>query len=126
MGVEHIITNLVLQQSSSALLCSRLLFVGSLFRCFFLAFRVIGIIQLSWSQFLWAFLEQITWKKLSIHSTLAHVAHAARCLMQTLSRPKCPSAGFEYTRALVKFREASSNRKTAEVASMVNMADIVV
>jgi hypothetical protein len=62
MGVEHIIANLVLQQFSSALLCSRLLFVGSLFRCLFLAFRVIGIIQLSWSQFLWAFLEQITWK----------------------------------------------------------------
>jgi len=62
MGVEHIIANLVLQQSSSALLCSRLLFVGSFFRCLFLAFRVIGIIQLSWSQFRRAFLEQITWK----------------------------------------------------------------
>ena len=42
-------------------------------------------------------------KHWSIHSTLAHVAHPTNCLMQTLSRPKCPSAGLEYVSAAVKF-----------------------
>ena len=60
MGVEHIIANLVLQQSSSALLCSKRLFVGSLLRCLFLGVRITGIILCSWSQRLWAALEQRT------------------------------------------------------------------
>ena len=62
MGVDHIIAILIFKQSSSALLCSRRLFVGSHFRCLFLEFKIIGIILRSWSQGLWAVLEQITWK----------------------------------------------------------------
>ena len=62
MGIDHIIAMLIFKQFSSALLCSRRLFVGSFFRCLFLGFRIIGIILRSWSQCIWAVLEQKAWK----------------------------------------------------------------
>ena len=62
MGIDYIIAILILKQSSSALLCSRRLFVGSLLRRLFLGFRIIGILLRSGTQCLWAILEQKTWK----------------------------------------------------------------
>ena len=61
MGIDHIIAILILKQSSSALLCSRRLFVGSLFICLFIGPRfVTGTILRLWSQCLWAVLEHNT------------------------------------------------------------------
>jgi hypothetical protein len=61
MGVDHIKAILVLEQSSSTLLYSRRLFVARILRCR-LHISIICIILLSWSQCIWAVLEQMTWK----------------------------------------------------------------
>jgi hypothetical protein len=81
MRVDHIIAILILEQSASALLCSRRLFVCSLL-LWCLGFRTIGIILRSWSHFIWAVLEQKTWKvvfyprDLSTRGTSNQMSHA--------------------------------------------------
>ena len=59
IGVDHIIAIFILQQSSSALLWSRRLFVASLLWCGVVV-SMIGITLFSWSQCIRAVLEQIT------------------------------------------------------------------